>query len=90
MAAVKTLLGAAKTVLTAAKMVLAAAKTVLAAAKTVFATAKAVLAALKPSWDIVLSRMKCFEGLVRSQRYQPNQQAEIYNFRVVPRLQVSK
>ena len=34
--------------------------------------------------------MSCFEGLVRSQRYQPNQQLEIYNFRVVPGLQISK
>ena len=27
---------------------------------------------------------------MRSQRYYPNQQLEIYNFRVVPRLQISK
>ena len=33
---------------------------------------------------------RCFDGLVRSQRYQPNQQLEIYNFRVVPELQISK
>ena len=29
-------------------------------------------------------------GLARSQRYQPNQQLEIYNFRVVPGPQISK
>ena len=31
-----------------------------------------------------------FEGLVRSQRYQPNQQLEIYNFRVATALQISR
>ena len=31
-----------------------------------------------------------FEGLVVSQRYLPTQQLEIYNFRVVPEVQISK
>ena len=39
--------------------------------------------------NIVLSWMRCFGGLVSSQRYR-NQQLEIYNFRVVPGFQISK
>ena len=34
--------------------------------------------------------MRCFEGLVSSQRYYPNQELEIYNFRMVTELQISK
>ena len=41
-------------------------------------------------WDIVLSRMTCFEGLVSSRRYRPDQELEIYNFRMVPELQISE
>ena len=33
--------------------------------------------------------MRCFGGLVSSQRYRPDQQLEIYHFRVVPGLQMS-
>ena len=40
--------------------------------------------------NIVLSWMRCFGGLVSSQRYRPNQQLEIYTFWVVPVLQISK
>ena len=39
---------------------------------------------------IVLPRMKCFGGFRTSRRYHPNQELEIYNFRVVPDLQISK
>ena len=41
-------------------------------------------------WSIVLSWTGCFGGLVNSRRYRVDQQIEIYNFRVVPDLQISK
>ena len=34
--------------------------------------------------------MRCFGGLVSSRRYRVDQELEIYNFRVVPDLQISK
>ena len=34
--------------------------------------------------------MMCFGGLVRSRRYRVDQKIEIYNFRVVPDLRISK
>ena len=34
--------------------------------------------------------MRCFGGLVSSRRYHLDQKNEIYNFRVVPDLQISK
>ena len=34
--------------------------------------------------------MRCFGGFVSSRRYRVDQELEIYNFRVVPELQVSK
>ena len=34
--------------------------------------------------------MRCFGGLVSSRRYRVDQELEIYNFRVVPELQISK
>ena len=34
--------------------------------------------------------MGCFGGFVRSQRHMPDQQLEIYNFKVIPGLQMSK
>ena len=37
--------------------------------------------------DIVLSRMRCFEGLLSSRRYRPDQEIEIYDVRIVPELQ---
>ena len=40
--------------------------------------------------NIVLSWMRCFGGFRSSRRYHPNQKNEIYNFRVVPDLQISK
>ena len=40
--------------------------------------------------NIVSSWMRCFRGLASTQRYRPDQQLEIYNFRVVPGLQMSK
>ena len=39
---------------------------------------------------IVLSWMRCFGGLVSSRWYHPDQKNVIYNFRVVPDLQISK
>ena len=34
--------------------------------------------------------MRCYGGLVSSRRYRVDQELEIYNFRVVPELQISK
>ena len=40
--------------------------------------------------DIVLSRMSYLGGFRSSRRYRVDQEIEIYNFRVVPDLQISK
>ena len=41
-------------------------------------------------WNIVLSRMRCFEGLVSSRRNWQNSWLEIYNLGVVLELQICK
>ena len=42
------------------------------------------------NWNIVLSWMMCFGGLVSSRWYHPDQKNEIYNFRAVANRQISK